>query len=514
MKLKYMIGAVAAITAVSCQKTDGEFDAILDPNAVRIEATVGGIFTRSNPLEEGAASAVFKTGDVMMVAADAQTAVGYTFNGTTWTTEANKYLRWDTPTMTFKAWYPQSASMTGFTLPTDQSTPAGVESADYMTYSGDQTQNGITPISLTLTRKMARVVISTSFNDQYASGYTVESIAVNGNTTGYENGSTKAGNVTVGSYKQDGKFYALLSPTTVDASATFLTITVKKTADGTTETLTVKGIPALAASTSYAYTVLVGKNTAKLGDVTVTDWTTGGALPDGETDAVTKTYIDATFAAALEAKVPSITLKDDNDGKGKYIDLADNVVMAAVKAVTDLNVSDQTISSLKGIELFTGLTRLNCNGNPLTTLDVSKLTNLQYLSCSINNLTNLDVSTLTNLTSLNCSDNALTTLDVSMLTNLTVLMCSDNDLTTLDVSRMKVLSHVECYGNKLTTLDLSMHAMNLMVTQLVLCGIQKDNIELRLIMTLPMYLYKWLDDWEKSPYNKSVIPVDPSGNPF
>lgn len=471
MKLKYIIGAVAAITAVSCQKTDGEFDANLDPNTVRIEATVGGIFTRSNPLEEGAASAAFKTGDVVMVAADAQTAVGYTLNGTAWSAEAGKYLKWDTPTMTFKAWYPQSASITNFTLPTDQSTTAGIESADYMTYSGDHTKNGITPISITLARKTARVVISTSFNDQYASGYTVESITVNGNTTGYENGSTKIGNITVGSYKQGDRFYALLSPTTVDATATFLTITVKKTASGTTETLTVKGIPALAAATSYAYTVVVGKNQAKIGDVTVTDWTTGDALPDGETDAVTKTYLDATFAAALKEAVPTITLKDDNDGKGKYIDLADNAVMAAVKAVTTLDVSTKNIPSLKGIELFTGLTNLNCYNNLLTTLDVSKLTKL------------------------------------------TTLRCGTNNLTTLDVSRMSELLAVECFDNKLTTLDISMLVINPLVTTAVACGDQKENRELRLIMTPLTYNMKWIS-WKILQYNNRVIPVDPSGNPY
>ena len=56
------------------------------------------------------------------------------------------------------------------------------------------------------------------------------------------------------------------------------------------------------------------------------------------------------------------------------------------------------------------LTALNCDGNSLTSLDVSGLTALTYLSCYYNSLTSLDVSGLTALTTLFCTNCSLTSL--------------------------------------------------------------------------------------------------------
>lgn len=65
--------------------------------------------------------------------------------------------------------------------------------------------------------------------------------------------------------------------------------------------------------------------------------------------------------------------------------------------VTTIDVTDQGISSLKGIEYFTDLLYLHCNDNQLTELDVSNNTSLISLFCSHNALTELDLSQYTNL---------------------------------------------------------------------------------------------------------------------
>lgn len=290
MKLKYIISALTAIAVVSCQKSDNEPDFNLDPNTVRVEATVGGLVTRSNPLEEGAASTVFKTSDVVMVAAEAQGAVGYTFNGTTWSAEADKCLRWDTPTMNFKAWYPQTASMTDFPLPTDQSTTAGIESADYMTYSGTHTKDGTNPISLTLQRKTARVILKIAvFGDEYiymgreqkvsnvkihsgAAAYSAD--AVNGSVTELTPYTTDNGEV-------NSVYTALVIPTTAQATETFISVV-----DGGNYTLLTKGIPAMEAGKSYTYNLKVGKDDVVITGITVNDWTTGEVIPDGEGEMI------------------------------------------------------------------------------------------------------------------------------------------------------------------------------------------------------------------------------------
>lgn len=288
MKFKYIILVLAAIAAVSCQKADQEFDSNLDPNAVRIEATVGGVFTRSNPLEEGAASSVFKTNDVVTVAAEAQGAVGYTFNGTTWSAEAGKYLRWDAPTMNFKAWYPQTASMTDFTLPTDQSTTAGIESADYMTYSGSHTKDGTNPISLTLQRKTARVILKiAAFGDEYiymgreqkVSNVKIHSGAATYSADAVSGSATELTPYTTDNGEVNSLYTALVIPTAAQATETFISVV-----DGGSYTLLTKGIPAMEAGKSYTYNLKVGKDDVVITSITVNDWTTGEAIPDGESE--------------------------------------------------------------------------------------------------------------------------------------------------------------------------------------------------------------------------------------
>ena len=101
------------------------------------------------------------------------------------------------------------------------------------------------------------------------------------------------------------------------------------------------------------------------------------------------------------------------------------------------------------------VTVLSCNGNQLTTLDLSKNTALTELSCSNNQLTTLDVSKNTALTRLDCAENQLTALDVSKNIALLRLYCYNNQLTTLDVSKNIALIRLDCYNNQLKALDVS-----------------------------------------------------------
>ena len=117
--------------------------------------------------------------------------------------------------------------------------------------------------------------------------------------------------------------------------------------------------------------------------------------------------------------------------------------------------SSKIIKSLKGIEYFTALNWLLCDGNKLTSLDVSKNTALTELICRNNQLTTLDLSNNTALTELICSGNKLTSLDVSKNTALETLICYRNQLTSLEVNGCTALTLLSCNGNKLTSLDVS-----------------------------------------------------------
>ena len=65
---------------------------------------------------------------------------------------------------------------------------------------------------------------------------------------------------------------------------------------------------------------------------------------------------------------------------------------AEVKKVTEISVNNLGISSLKGVEIFTNLGKLNCSLNNIKELDISKNTKLYNLNCISDQLKSLDIS--------------------------------------------------------------------------------------------------------------------------
>ena len=172
------------------------------------------------------------------------------------------------------------------------------------------------------------------------------------------------------------------------------------------------------------------------GDVAEQNVKTGAAGTD-----ITSKFTDANFLAEVRSRI------------GKAADA--RIYDTDLASVLVLNVRYKNIASLAGIEYFTALQDLDCAGNQLTSLDVSKNTALQDLYCSSNQLTALDVSKNTTLTELRCNNNQLTALNVSSNTALTTLWCDGNALTSLDVSMNTALKGLDCYSNQLTALDVS-----------------------------------------------------------
>ena len=101
------------------------------------------------------------------------------------------------------------------------------------------------------------------------------------------------------------------------------------------------------------------------------------------------------------------------------------------------------------------LIKFDCSNNELMALDVSRCYQLKQLNCSVNQLVELDVKNQTNLTLLDCHHNELTELDISRNQNLASLTCDGNQLTTLDLSKNNSLSHLSCAENRLACVDFS-----------------------------------------------------------
>ena len=403
-RMKYV--GVAALLALLAACSNDDLENISYPNdplAVRVNATAGkNVITRSFPTDDTQQTA-FKDDDRISVGTEDQDAVIYTKKSTGWGPESG-YLKWTSSSLTFNAYYPvdkNNASMTTFNVPIDQNSLEAIGNADYMTYSDAQTKPASADgsITLNLTRKMARVVIGDiNFLDQYETGYSVTAISVHGNTSGYENGTPKTGGIAVNAYKDDnGKFYALLSPTTLNESETFLSVTVKADDSDDTKELLVKGIPALSASNSYTYALTVGKNMITISSVTVDNWDDGGSViaDNGEGEAEEQnnpkvdninhsitTYKEGQIAENTQLIADAIGTdgslaisgpmnKNDIAALKKY--MTDNTNATLSLDLTDAilaSIPDQAFSQIKGlvsIELPEGLTTIgnsnSWNGN-------------------------------------------------------------------------------------------------------------------------------------------------------
>ena len=258
-----------------------------DPDAVHITAEVGKAsadgFTRSNPLGDAQKQKQFNENDEISVKADGQEAVTYKFSGTEWVPQSGKFLKWESDEMNFTANYPAFYNGGEITQPLEFPTEKSLADADFMTYTGKQSNTNGNQLTLTMERQMARVVVEiVKFNDQYAQNTTVNSVTING----------------VKAYKHnDNKFYALIKPCSNQDDQEFLSLNV---GEGNTETL--KRIPALEAGKSYTYQLTVGKNKVVVTGITVKDWTSGETL-GGKAELDARPYLTFTAEGAQTFKM-------------------------------------------------------------------------------------------------------------------------------------------------------------------------------------------------------------------
>ncbi|EEP7700087.1 class 1 internalin InlJ [Listeria monocytogenes serotype 1/2b] len=179
-------------------------------------------------------------------------------------------------------------------------------------------------------------------------------------------------------------------------------------------------------------------------------------LKAGQTQSFNDWFPDDNFASEVAAAFE--------------MQATDTISEEQLATLTSLDCHYSSIADMTGIEKLTGLTKLICTSNNITTLDLSKNTNLTYLECNSNKLTSLDVTSLTKLTYLNCDTNKLTNLDVSQNPLLAYLNCALNTLTELDVSHNTQLTELNCRSNKkITELDVT---TNTQLTSLD-CGYNK-----------------------------------------
>lgn len=161
---------------------------------------------------------------------------------------------------------------------------------------------------------------------------------------------------------------------------------------------------------------------------------------------------------------PAYTLIPDKNFEQNLINLRidsgtidGKVQTSKISTLKTLDLTQNNISDLTGIQDFVSLTNLYCGKNSLKALNVSKNTALTVLDCNNNQITALDVSNNVALTTLYCGQNSLTTLNVSKNKALTTLDCNNNKINSLDVSNNIALLDLTCYTNQLTSLDVKVN---------------------------------------------------------
>ena len=191
-----------------------------------------------------------------------------------------------------------------------------------------------------------------------------------------------------------------------------------------------------------------------------------------------------TFAFAQQTAIPDANFEQALINLGYDTGSPDGVVPTAnINTIATLNVSNNNIRSLRGIQDFEALVILHCNQNNISSLDLHNNHNLKELSCDENGLTRLNISGCQRLEFLFCNANQLTQLDVSNNRELRILSIYSNQLETLSVSNNRQLINLSCNNNNISTLDVS---NNVLLETLNFGANNLETIDLKRLTRLEM----------------------------
>ena len=361
MKITKYIGALAFVAMLAACSNEEEQGINTLSNVVEVTANVGknSIFTRSNPVgKTEEALSVFNDGDLIRILTNGKT-VNYTKSGDNWIPENGDYLCWTGGVQDFRAIYPYSASentvntiYSGY-VSADQSTLDKIAKSDYMWTSRTEPkapQDRM--LELDFQRQTARVVVRVSSfgnefdglkpvltdvkvysklhvsaEEQVGENENIEEITAYKDPTPDENGN----NV----------FYALVAPGEKKDGENFLKLTVTYNDEDGNPTLSkdlfVKGIPAHEYAQSYTYNVKIGKDKAAVGNVNVTDWSTGSVIEGGDAVTTTENAL-LVIEKALAANKKNIEITLDANADKSVFDAIREALKSASEGSIDLTV--------------------------------------------------------------------------------------------------------------------------------------------------------------------------------
>ena len=289
--LRYIALAALTLSFAACEQEDINPAVQGDPDAVKINATIGALQTRVAYGENGATN--FVNGDAIKVVNLMRTskneATYTTTDGTNWTT--TYAMVWNSSSKNkFQAYYPvaEYSSYDTFTIPTDQSDATKLASADWMTASTgeiDKPGNGV--LDLNFQHRLAKVTVNLTFSSQYPKGFQHVS-----DFTFYTNEATPQAITALAN--SETSYTAILRPGEYADESYFIYLMMDDIEEHYVLGKTTTSAINLEAGKHYTFTLKVGKDVVSIDDVTVADWDEED-IDGGVAEEVPQTYTyDAT----------------------------------------------------------------------------------------------------------------------------------------------------------------------------------------------------------------------------
>ena len=308
--LRYIALAALTLSFAACEQEDINPAVQGDPDAVKINATIGNMQTRvAYSGDNGVTN--FVNGDAIKVVNLMRTskneATYTTTDGTNWTT--TDAMVWNSSSKNkFQAWYPvaEYSSYDTFTIPTDQSDATKLASADWMTASTgeiDKPGNGV--LDLSFQHRLAKVTVNLTFSSQYPKGYQHVSDFIF-----FTNEETPQ--LITALKNSETSYTAILRPGEYADESSFIYLMMDNFDEhyvlGKTTTAAIN----LEAGKHYTFTLKVGKDVVSISSVTVADWDEediDGGVAEEEVypNIINATAMDAT--ALNEAVVNALELE-------------------------------------------------------------------------------------------------------------------------------------------------------------------------------------------------------------
>lgn len=339
---KYIALAALTLSFVACEQEDINSAVQCDPDAVKINATIGNMQTRVAYGENGATN--FVNGDAIKVVNLMRTskneATYTTTDGTNWTT--TDAMVWNSSSKNkFQAWYPvaEYSSYDAFTIPTDQSDATKLASADWMTASTeeiDKPGNGV--LDLNFQHRLVKVTVNLTFSSQYPEGKQHVS-----DFTFYTNEETQQAITALAN--SETSYTAILRPGEYADESYFIYLMMDGIEEHDVPGKTTTSAINLEAGKHYTFTLKVGKDVVSIDEVTVADWNEEDI--DGGVAEEVFPSIDGTDYASLSALQNAVKEKfSDEDVTSVTLDgnVTDEVHAAVMSAISEVKTEGAVVN--------------------------------------------------------------------------------------------------------------------------------------------------------------------------